>query len=235
MKGSLQIKKNNKYYVYVRINGKQKAIPTGIEAVRGNKRKAEAKMIEILAELDDNPQMYDKILFMDYAAKWLQHIKNQLDGNTHSGYKQYLEKHIIPYFKPLKLCLVNVKTSDIEGYYNYKATAGRLDGKEGGLSKATLKRHGVVLNSIFKQALHDNLIRRNPCEFAAMPKIQKQNKEVNVYTIEQCKKLLEVTKGEIFHDMVYITFMYGLRREEIMGLRWRDVDFKQNSLTIQFL
>lgn len=233
MKGSLQIKKNNKYYVYVRINGKQKAIPTGIEAVRGNKRKAEAKMIEILAELDDNPHIYDKILFVDYAMKWLEYNQNHVDDNTHSGYKQYLQKHIIPYFEPLKRRLQDIKTTDIEGYYNHKSTNGRLDGKEGGLSKESIKRHSVVLNLIFKQALHDDLIKKNPCEFAKMPKIPQRHKESNIYTIEQCKKLLEVTEGELFHDIVYLTFMYGLRREEVMGLRWCDIDFNKNILTIQ--
>lgn len=233
MKGSLQIKKNNKYYVYVRINGKQKAIPTGIEAVRGNKRKAEAKMIEILAELDDNPHIYDKILFVDYAMKWLEYNQNHVDDNTHSGYKQYLQKHIIPYFEPLKRRLQDIKTTDIEGYYNHKSTNGRLDGKEGGLSKESIKRHSVVLNLIFKQALHDDLIKKNPCEFAKMSKIPQRHKESNIYTIEQCKKLLEVTEGELFHDIVYLTFMYGLRREEVMGLRWCDIDFNKNILTIQ--
>lgn len=233
MKGSLQIKKNNKYYVYVRINGKQKAIPTGIEAVRGNKRKAEAKMIEILAELDDNPHIYDKILFVDYAMKWLEYNQNHVDDNTHSGYKQYLQKHIIPYFEPLKRRLQDIKTTDIEGYYNHKSTNGRLDGKEGGLSKESIKRHSVVLNLIFKQALHDDLIKKNPCEFAKMPKIPQRHKESNIYTIEQCKKLLEITEGELFHDIVYLTFMYGLRREEVMGLRWCDIDFNKNILTIQ--
>lgn len=233
MKGSLQVKKNNKYYVYVRINGKQKAIPTGIEAVRGNKRKAEAKMLEILAGLEENPRMYDKIPFVDYVLKWLNHNKLQVDDITYINNKQNLEKHIIPYFEPLKLNLQDIKPSDIEGYYNYKATTGRLDGKKGGLSRESIKRHGAVLNLIFGWALHDGLINKNPCEFAKIPKAEQEPKEVNIYTVEQCRRLLEVTKCEILHDIIYLTFMYGLRREEVMGLRWCDVDFLNNMIYIR--
>lgn len=232
LKGSLQIKKNNKYYVYVRIDGKQKAIPTGIEAVRGSKRRAEAKMIEILAELDDNPHIYDKVLFVDYAMKWLEYNQKQVDIITFTANKKQLEQHIIPYFKPLKLYLQNVKASDIEGYYNHKAVTGRMDGKPGGLSKGSLKRHCSVMSCIFNMALHDDLIKKNPCEHAKLPNIETVPQEINIYTAEQCKRLLEVTKGELFHDMVYITFIYGLRRSELMGLRWRDVDFENNTITI---
>lgn len=232
MKGSLQIKKNNKYYVYVRINGKQKAIPTGIEAVRGNKRKAEAKMIEILSELDDNPHMYDKILFVDYAMKWLKSNEKQVDIITYTANQKQLKQHIIPYFKPLNLYLQHIKPSDIEGYYNCKAISGRMDGKSGGLSKGSLKRHGSIMRCIFDMALHDDLIKKNPCDYAKIPNIDTVPQEVNIYTAEQCKRLLEVTQNEIFHDMIYITFMYGLRRSELMGLRWCDVDFNNNTITI---
>lgn len=232
MKGSLQ-EKSGKYYAVFRLNGKQKWVNLQIPTTRGNKRKAEAKMLEILSELDDNQNMYNKIFFIDYALKWLEYNKKQVNKNTHSGYRQYVEKHIIPYFEPLKLNLQDVKTSHIEGYYNYKATTGRLDGK-GGLSRQSIKRHSVVLNQIFNMALHDDLIVKNPCTYARLPNIEKNiKKEVHIYTIKQCRKLLEVTKGEAFHDMVYFTFMYGLRREELMGLRWCDINFEKNILTIQ--
>lgn len=233
MKGSLQVKGNNKYYVYVRINGKQKAIPTGIEAVRGNKRKAETKMAEILAALDENPNSINKIGFVDFAKKWLEHEMLQVDENTYLSNKQHVEKHIIPYFDKLKLDLQDVRTSHIEGYYNYKSRSGRLDGKSGGLSRGSIKRHGAILNLIFNWALHDELIRSNPCECAKIPKVQEENNETQIYTAEECKNLLKLIKGSLLHDMVYLTFIYGLRRSELMGLRWVDIDFNNNKLIIR--
>lgn len=232
MKGSLQIK-CDKYYTVFRINGKQKWISTGIEAKRGNKRKAEAKMLEILSQCNNNPTMFDKVLFTDYITQWLEKVKNKVDTITYEGYMQYANKHIIPYFKPLKLTLQAVKLSDIENYYNYKSVSGRLDGKEGGLSYRSIKLHSIVLNLVFEYAMRNKLIKENPCKYAEIPQNAKRSeKKVDFYTPKQCQKLLEIVKDTVFYDMVYITFLYGLRRSELMGLKWSAVDFDNNTLTI---
>lgn len=124
--------------------------------------------------------------------------------------------------------------TDIERYYAYKASSGRLDGKEGGLSYRTLQLHSIVLNLIFKEAMRRSLIRDNPCELAKIPKnAAKSEKKQDFYNVEQCKKLLDVTEGTPLHDMIYLTFIYGLRRSELMGLKWEAVDFENNTLTIQ--
>ena len=232
MRGSLQ-EKNNKYYAVFRVNGKQKWVNLNISTKRGNKRKAEERMKEILVEYDSNPGMFEKIPLSDYICKWLKTVKNQVDAVTYTGYKQYAEKHIIPYFKDLGLNLQDVRLSDIEGYYSYKALSGRLDGKSGGLSYSSIKKHSVVLNQVFTEAVRNRLIQRNPCELAKIPKTAaKSENTASFYTTEQCEKLLEVTEGTILHDMIYLTFMYGFRRSELMGLKWDAIDFDNNTLRI---
>lgn len=178
--------------------------------------------------------MFDKVDMIQYGKGWLQRIKQQVDTITYQGYKQHLEKHIIPYFTPMKLSVQDVTTSHIDGYYQYKSTAGRLDGKDGGLCRASIKRHSVVLNMIFEEALKNKLIKENPCRYAKIPK-QNENiiKQQNYYNVKQCEKLLKSTEGTILHDMILVTFLYGLRRSELMGLRWCDVDFDNNTLTVQ--
>ena len=232
MRGSLQ-EKNNKYYAVFRVNGKQKWVNLNISTKRGNKRKAEERMKEILAEYDSNPGMFEKTPLSDYICKWLKTVKNQVDAVTYTGYKQYAENHIIPYFKELGLNLQDVKLSDIEGYYSYKALSGRLDGKSGGLSYSSIKKHSVVLNQVFTEAVRNRLIQRNPCELAKIPKTAaKSENAASFYTTEQCEKLLEATEGTILHDMIYLTFMYGFRRSELMGLKWDAIDFDNNTLRV---
>ncbi len=175
--------------------------------------------------------MYDKISFVDYSRKWLEKEEGAIDIITFESYKQHVEKHIIPYFEPLDLRLQQVTFEHIEKYYSYKLHNGRLDGKKGGLSRDSIKRHGVVLSLIFKDAVKRELIKQNPCEFAKIPKAQK-SKNINYYTKEQCQTLLDIIKGEPLHDMVYITFLYGLRRSELVGLRWRDINFSAGTVTI---
>lgn len=81
--------------------------------------------------------------------------------------------------------------------------------------------------------MHDGIINRNPCEYARLPKMETVKNKIAFYTVGDTKKLFEVIEGTVLYDMVYITFMYGLRRSELMGLRWSAVDFEDNKITIQ--
>lgn len=231
MKGSLQIK-SNKYYAVFRVNGKIKWYNLEIEAKRGNKRKAETKMTKLIAQNSENRNPFDKTGFTEYVEKWLKEVKSQIDIITYEGYAQYAEKHIIPYFKEKHLYIQDMKISDIEAYYNYKSVSGRIDGKPGGLSQRTIKLHGIVINLVFKKAVREGIISSNPCEYARIPKGISKRPVAKFYTAEQCKKLLETVEGTALHDMIYITTIYGLRRSEMMGLKWDAVDFNNNTITI---
>ena len=235
LNGSLQIK-NGIYQAVFYIPGNKSATwrSTGIKAQRGNKRKAEQKMTEILSEFEEKLSDNEKISFTDYIDTWLISVKKRVDIVTYEGYKSYIERHIKPYFMPLNLKLEDITLSDIEKYFQYKAVSGRLDGKSGGLSYRTIKLHSVVLNLIFNEAIRNSLIKENPCKYAKIPNsVKKSEKQMNFYTTEQCKKLLDVTKDTVLHDMIYITFIYGLRRSELLGLKWDAVDFDNNTITIK--
>ena len=232
MKGSLQIK-SNKYYAVFRVDGKIKWHNLNIESKRGNKRKAEEAMAKLLVQYSENSKMFEKTKFTEYIRLWLDEVKNQVDIITYEGYIQYAEKHIIPYFEEKQMYIQDVKISDIEAYYNYKSTTGRLDGKSGGLSQRTIKLHGVVLSLVFKKAIRDEILTSNPCEYARIPKTANLNQSVtNFYTSKQCQSLLCVVEGIPLYAMIYITILYGLRRSELMGLKWSAVDFRNNTITI---
>ncbi len=232
MTGSLQIR-NGKFYAVTRINGKQKWINLNIEAKRGNRKEAEVAMARVISAIDDNPNVFEKIDFAEYMKIWLKDVKKHIDIVTYEGYKQYTEKHIIPYFEKHKRTLQEMRTADIEAYYEYKSKGGRLDSKPGGLSKKTIRSHSIPISLAFKQAMRDGIINRNPCEYARLPKMDTVRKEITFYTVEDIKKLFEIIKGTVLYDMVYITFMYGLRRSELMGIKWNAVDFESNTITIQ--
>ena len=233
MNGSLQ-EKGGKYYADLRVNGKQKWVNLQIPTTKGNKRKATKALEELCLEYEDNPVMFDETDFTQYAYKWLENAKNNIDVITYEGYKSYLEKHILPYFKGKRKYLQQFTMDDIEKFYEYNATNGRLDGK-GGLSLRSIKLIGIVLNMIFKQALREGILKNNPCEFARYPisKITVPKKEPSFYTVEQCNKLLDLIRDSPLYNMVYITFIYGLRRSELLGLKWDAVDFVNHTITIK--
>lgn len=232
MKGCLQ-EKSGKYYAVLSIDGKKKWVNLQIPTSKGNKRKAEQRMSELVLEYSHNHSMFTRTEFVALATEWLQYVKQHVDTITYQGYEQYTKKHIIPYFKEKKLYVQEMRMSDIENYYYYKSTSGRLDGKKGGLSENTLRLHAAVLNLIFKYAIINGIIKDNPCTYAEIPKNTVSVKKHEFYTPHQCNELLEISKDSPFHDIVLITFLYGLRRSEVMGLRWKDVDFENNTVTIQ--
>ena len=130
MTGSLKVK-NERYYAVINYKEgsqyKQKWIALGL-AVKNNKRKAEAKLSEIIAKFEEAYSSPNgDISFTTYIKQWL--IKKQclIEQTTWEGYKIYAERHIIPYFEPKHLTLRDVKPQHIKEYYEYKYMSGRLD------------------------------------------------------------------------------------------------------------
>jgi len=237
--GSLSVKNGVFYAIfsYKDWKGKYRTkwYSTGIKAKgKMSEREARKRLKELREQFYtdreklENPQKFVVL----YMTEWLKEAEDHVDIITYRSYKQHIEKHLIPYFEPLNLKLSDVTRRTIEDYYRFKSTGGRLDGKPGGLSRSTIKRHSVVLNQIFTDAVMNGLIDKNPCEYARIP-LKRVNTVQKYYTVEQCKKLLEATLGQDIHDMIEITVLYGLRRSEMLGLRWRDIDFESGKVYIR--
>ena len=234
MTGSLQIK-NGKYYAVINLidaNGKrkQKWISTGLE-VKGNKRKAEQILRnEIKAyEVKGNILLSD-ILFSEFVQRWLEAKRASIDEVTYQGYKTIVRAHIVPYFKPKAIKLCDLSRKDIQDYIDDKSTNGRSD-RKGGLSAKTVKSHIVIIKQVLKEAVKCGYITTNPSEFVVLPKIQKFN--ANFYTASQISHLLECIKDESLYPLIYFTVVYGLRRSEVLGLKWDSVSFENNTLSIK--
>ena len=138
MKGCLQSKGKN-YYAVIPVNGKRKWINLHISTDKGNKRKAEQAMNQLVNEYYNNRDMFNKIDFVEFARRWLKYVSKHVDEITYIGYTQYVEKHIIPFYEQSGAKIQDMTIKDVESYYNYKFVSGRLDGKEGGLSLRTIK------------------------------------------------------------------------------------------------
>ncbi len=238
MTGSLQIK-NGSYYAVLNFRDpntekrKLKWVSTGYP-VKGNKRKATMKLQEILKEYEEKESSKSgQVLFTEFAFKWLNGRRNKIDDVTWEGYETMITRHIIPYFEPIGLSLAQVNIDRIEQYYQDKSLSGRLDGKSGGLSKRSIRLHGTVLGLIFKEALRKNLITVNPVQFAEYPAASDKSFKGIFLNEIQCKQLLLLFEGTLMHDLLQLTLLYGLRRSELMGLKWDAIDLVADTLTIQ--
>lgn len=232
--GSLQ-EKNGKWHTVIYLKGadgkkRPKWERTGLK-IKGNKKAAE----KILRDRISNYEILegyvnDSTLLSDFITLWLTEIKHRVDPNTYDGYYHYCENHIKPYFKKTGVSISSVKFEDVQAYLNSELSNGRLDGK-GGLSVKTVREFKNILSSVFKLAQKKRVLRDNPCDLVELPTMTK--KEPTFYTTRQTVTLLDNIKHENIYPIVFITLMYGLRRSELLGLKWDSVDWDNRLLKIK--
>lgn len=226
IKGSLQVNKGI-YHVSFRVtdrNGKriQKQLSTGIKAEKGNKRKAEKRMQEILEQWEGIVAVTDKALLCDYIADWVERDKSRVQITTYDGYKHMLNKYIYPYFKNTRLNVQDVKPMHIEKYCAEKINDG--------LSPNTVIKHLAVIRTALQDAVKNGIIRTNPADLVEKPKRVKPKHDY--YKQYELQKLLAVVKGTNIEVPVFLAIVFGLRRSEVLGLTWSAIDFDNMTLTI---
>lgn len=234
MTGSLQTK-NGKYYMVLNLqeNGKRKLkwISTGLPE-KGNKRKAEQMLREALLTYDNAPRFpKTDMLFSDYiTSQWLPYVRRKVDEVTYQGYELLAVRHVAPWFQERGVKLADVTLQLLQEYVDEKATKGRQDGK-GGLSPRSLRLHKNILYQALTEAVKDGLLPANPCQYVVLPKSVRY--ESHFYTVEQLNQLFEAIRDEPLYPLLKITAIYGLRRSEVLGLKWDSIDFDAGTLTIR--
>lgn len=181
------------------------------------------KMIlyELGIESDVNQKKND-MLFVDYLEQWLSNYQNQIEPNTFQAYQTQLKNHIIPYFTEQNLKLRELKAFHIQQYYSFK-----LNEK---LSPNSVIRHHALIHRALKFAVKSGLISTNIADQVERPRIQKYYGAF--YNQNELKILFEKVKGTSIELGVYITANYGLRRSELLGLKWNAIDWENKQIKI---
>ena len=233
MSGSLQVK-NGRYHVVTYINKKQKWIATGIPVAGNNKRKAEKRMREILTDLEEKKIDLNRgILLADYVNLWLEEKKGEVELNTWESYGMYVSSVIDPYFRSRRIKLQEVLPQDIKSFYSYLQ---KDDGKTKPRSVETIRKYRVCLNGAFKMAMENNLVAYNPVDRVKLKKPPEQEAfKGEFYTEAEANALIKLLSdtADPLLPVIQLTLFYGLRRSEVLGLRWSAVDFNNNSIRIE--
>lgn len=232
MTGSLQTKKGRKNYYAVLntkdVDGKRKPtwVNTDIPVVGNNKRKAEQAMKRIISEfeINENLGIATKVetLFSEFMEQWLNDMKLQVQESTIDSY-QYALNHIVPYFKEKRLKLKDLKPEHIQTYFTDKT--------KDGLGASTLQKHHSNIHKALDAAVRFNMIPYNPADRVQLPK--KKEFHSRVYNEDLLKILIECAVGSPIESAVIITAFLGLRRSEVLGLKWSAVDLMKKCLCIQ--
>lgn len=233
MTGSLQVK-SGKFYMVLNSteNGKRKQrwISTGLPE-KGNKRKAEQMLREqLVQEREEESLPRPDMLVADCIRHWLSCVERRVDAVTYLGYLNTAEKQVLPYFDANGLTLQGCTVKALQAYFDEKSRSGRLDGK-GGLSAKTMRHHRNIIRQSLAEAVKENLLTSNPCDYVELPRHERF--EAAFYSADQIQHLFDVMEGDPLLPLVKITALYGLRRSEVLGLKWDSVDFKNDILLIR--
>ena len=164
--------------------------------------------------------------FEKWANKWLDTFKKGVvkDHTYNFTYKSNLDKYLIPYFG--KAHIADIQQIDIQKYFNsVRSEAGEP------LAKSTLEKHKMILRSMFDAAIDNDLCYKNPVKNIKFQHVSEPSVK-RVWTKEQADKAEEYSRRHLRLDIV-LYLSTGLRRSELLGLKWSDIDFDENTLHVQ--
>lgn len=168
--------------------------------------------------------------------QWLSTEEALLKRSTYEAYTVYINKHIVPYFEPLCIDISALKPLQIQGYLNYKLKGGRCDGKKNGLSLISVKKHLSVLRQALSDAVLYGELQSSPAQFCKLPRMKRQYSNRCVFlSAGDAQKVVDAFAGDDKLQAAVVTALYyGLRRSEVLGLKWDAVDFESGTVCIQF-
>lgn len=164
----------------------------------------------------------EQITVSEWLDKWLdEEIEPSKKETTYNNYKSLCTHHLKPSIGKIKL--LELKRSDVQKMINKKDKM---------LSPRTLRLMIIVLSSALKMAVKDEVIDKNAASLVSLPKSTK--KEKTWIGIEEIKKILEVdTTKDTIATAIKVSLLTGLRRGEVLALKWSDIDFKNSTLRIE--
>ena len=157
----------------------------------------------------------------EFLRKWLVGMKNSLKPTTYASYEMHCIKYIIPRLGSIPLR--RLTTTQINAAYDQMRETGRLKDKDRPLSARSVRHTHSVLRLALKDAVTAGLITSNPAIGARLPRDRGEAREMKVWSAEQLAAFLASTSDDRLHELWYTAAFTGLRRGELLGLRWSDV------------
>lgn len=170
-----------------------------------------------------------KLTLGEWLNRWLyDYMKPSIRPTTWASYETTVRVHIIPTLGHVQL--KKLQAADLQRLYNDKAKNGKVDGS-GGLSSRMIHYIHLVVHSALKQALKEGIISRNVSEATKLPKLV--YKEKQPFTTAEMRIFLSALKEDRLYMAFLLEFATGLRRGELLALRWQDIDFKKGLLRVR--
>ncbi len=225
---------------------KDKAIENGL-------KKKEEFLKELKVKMDRRIENHTIGLRKDYTLAqygdfWLNEIADNIKANTAESYQRTLVNHIYPFLGHIRICDLN--QLDIKDYLkaqidDCKQRQATIVLKEAKNKKVksnertyftSIKKHLTILSMLLDYAVGEMDITENPVKLVnkqVLKQIPESTFVAEPYNLEEVAKLREVIKGHHLESAIILASYLGLRREEVLGLRWSDIDLSNRRVTIQ--
>jgi integrase len=208
--------------------GKRRTVTT---TVKGTRRDAEKELRRLLRTLDTGEHVdSNRMTIGDWLSAWLMAIKVEVSPKTYERYADIVANFLIPELGALPIG--KLSPVHIQAAYSKWGTGGRRDGKKGGLSPLTRRYIHVILKSALARAVEQQLLARNPADVfrKRLPKVER--KPMVTLSIDESERLLQGIKNTRIYWIVMLALATGMRRGEILALRWMNIDLERGVLGV---
>lgn len=184
-------------------------------SIKGTKKEAEKRLSELINQLDNGTYIKPKkTTLTEYLNMWLnEYAKNNLSPRGFERYAGIIRKHLIPDLG--KVTLTQLKPEHLQKHYTTKLNDG--------LSARTVRYHHALIHVALQTAVKWGLVSRNVADAVDPPHIRRS--EMQTWNENEVNQFLEGTNDSPYYSLFYTALFTGMRRSELLALRWQDIDF----------
>jgi integrase len=179
------------------------------------------KLRKLRQQVDSGVVPDDRLTVQAFLDRWVTvNLPGTVAESTEDDYVDTVRLHLVPALGRKRLAKLTV--SDLDRLWKAKRDAG--------YSANSVRIMRTVLRRALGQAEREGIVARNVAKLSAAPRIRA--KEGRTLTIDQARQLLEAAAGYRFETAVVLALAYGMRRGEVLGLRWSDLDWEAGTLRV---
>jgi integrase len=162
------------------------------------------------------------------TGQWLPGKRLQLATSTYRGYQRNVHRHVLPALG--RIGLRRLRHHHIEALYDQLLTPSI---ERPALAPKAIYEVHLVIRGALDEAVRRGLVTRNVALIARSPRLKAiQNTEAQSWTAEQLQQFLRAAAGHRLFPLLWLAAMTGMRRNEVLGLKWDDIDFKKKTISL---
>jgi integrase len=191
-------------------------------SVKGTKKEAEKRLAEILNQIDNGTFLKPgKTTLAEYLNKWLlDYARPNLSPRGYERYESITRVHLIPSLG--NIIMTQLRPDHLQSHYTAKLNSG--------LSALTVKYLHTVIHKALQTAVKRGLVVRNVADGVDVPRARRN--DMQTWDEYEVNRFLETAKNSPYYELFYLALFTGMRRGELLALRWQDIDFLFGQISV---